>query len=270
MTIIKKYMTYLVMLFISTMLLFGINNIAYANNYVNISVDAKDLTTITSDSDDASMLFVDYTSGSDTAGNGSKTAPYKTISKALSDVSSSRNVIYLLSTYPINTNTTITSTADVTIKRSCQNHDYLFEVTGGTLTLQNITIDGNKSSIEVAGKSLINVNGGSLSIEGATLQNNFANSGGAVRVINGTAIMSSGYISNNQAVDNGGGVMVSGTGITSFGLFAITGGTITGNNATNGSAVVFLDQNRSQEEHLCTAESRESLLLRLLSNSIIA
>ena len=206
---------------------------------------AVNATGTTDDTDDASMLFVDYTSGSDTAGNGSKTAPYKTISKALSDVSSSRNVIYLLSTYPINTNTTITSTADVTIKRSCQNHDYLFEVTGGTLTLQNITIDGNKSSIEVAGKSLINVNGGSLSIEGATLQNNFANSGGAVRVINGTAIMSSGYISNNQAVDNGGGVMVSGTGITSFGLFAITGGTITGNNATNGGGIAITNHGQA-------------------------
>ena len=247
MTIIKKYMTYLVMLFISTMLLFGINNIAYANNYVNISVDAKDLTTITSDSDDASMLFVDFTAGSDTTGSGTNAAPYKTIEKALENVTSSRNVIYLLSTYPVSTDTTITSTVDVTIKRSCQNSDYLFEVTSGTLTLQNITLDGNRNDGNYTGafaepvKSLVNVNGGTLSIAGATLQNSYANAGAAVRIMAGTATMSSGTISNNRSVDNGGAVMVSGTSDDSYGTFTLTGGTISNNVAGTYGDGIYVD-----------------------------
>ena len=200
-----------------------------------------------SSTDDTSMLFVDFTTGSDTTGSGTNAAPYKTIEKALENVTSSRNVVYLLSTYPVSTDTTITSTSNVIIKRSCQNSDYLFEVTSGTLTLQNITLDGNRNDGNYTGafaepvKSLVNVNGGTLSIAGATLQNSYANSGAAVRIMAGTATMSSGTISNNRAVDNGGAVMVSGTSDDSYGTFTLTGGTISNNEAGTCGDSIYVD-----------------------------
>ena len=114
----------------------------------------------------------------------------------------------------------------------------MFNVTnGGSLTLTNITLDGAFEKYGLESKSaLVNVNGGSLTIdEGAKLQNNyhwdnniFAANGGAVRIEAGSAAMVAGEISGNYAY-NGGGVAV--VARSTEGVFYFSGGSIHDNSA---------------------------------------
>lgn len=108
--------------------------------------------------------------------------------------------------------------------------------TGGALTLQNITIDGNKGTEYT--DSLIHVKGGKLFIQnGAVLQNNLAGrtekgyDGGAVYIENGTGEMTGGKIQNNTARNNGGGVSVC------YGSFTMSGGEIVENTARYGGGI---------------------------------
>lgn len=108
---------------------------------------------------------------------------------------------------------------------------------GGALTLQNITIDGNKGTEYT--DSLVHVMGGGklLIQEGAVLQNNLAGreskgyDGGAVYIENGTGEMTGGVIQNNTARNNGGGVSVC------HGTFTMSGGEIVGNTAVYGGGI---------------------------------
>lgn len=226
----------------------------YVDNLTSANAEGN-----TQDTDDENMIFVEFSDS--TGGTGTKLDPVHNWSDAAGLVNSGRTVIYFMNTMTVNSGTLeITSpTVDgvvvpVTIKRSCTNPDYLFEVTGGTLTLGCITVDGNRGDgsyaydestnptgghIDVTVKSLVNVNGGNLEINGATLERNYANAGGAVRVYNGTASMSSGTIRYNRTANAGGGVMVTGeNAFTSYGTFNITGGIITENQAgTNGGGI---------------------------------
>lgn len=112
-------------------------------------------------------------------------------------------------------------------------------VSGGALTLQNITIDGNGDGETDYSDSLIHVMGGGklLIQEGAVLQNNFAGretkcyDGGAVYIENGTAEMTGGVIQNNRARNNGGGVSID------HGAFKMSGGTIVENTAKYGGGI---------------------------------
>ena len=215
-----------------------------------------DATGVSGNSDTTSMIFVDFVNGVDQSGTGAsvgqKANPVKTLAKAITLLSSTRNVIYFLNTMTVSNQLSVDfsgtdySGYDVFIKRSCDNSEYLFEVvTNGELTLGDVIIDGNRGDGNNGGafaeavKSLVNVDGGELYIDGATLRNNYANAGGAVRLIKGIATMSDGEITNCRSANAGGGVMVTGYGAFSGnGSFTITGGTITGNNAgTNGGGI---------------------------------
>ncbi|MCQ4794163.1 DUF5979 domain-containing protein [Anaerofustis stercorihominis] len=108
--------------------------------------------------------------------------------------------------------------------------------TSGALTLQNITIDGNKGTDYT--DSLIHVKGGKLFIQdGTILQNNFAGrtekgyDGGAVYIEYGTGEMTAGTIQNNTARNNGGGVSVA------YGSFTMSGGKIIENTAVYGGGI---------------------------------
>ena len=107
---------------------------------------------------------------------------------------------------------------------------------GGSLTLQDITIDGNKSAYSGL---LIYLNGGSLIMNsGAVLQNNtVGSSGGGVWIAGGTFTMNGGEIKNNNAAMAGGGVDVLG------GTFIMNGGEISGNNAQVGGGVTVNGSN---------------------------
>jgi hypothetical protein len=97
----------------------------------------------------------------------------------------------------------------------------------GSLTLSNITLNGNKGSY-TATDALVKVYGTFTLGSGATLQNNKnpSNDGGGVLVNGGTFIMNGGTISGNEAYGGGGVAVAAGT-------FSMTGGSITGNTASN-------------------------------------
>ena len=134
-----------------------------------------------------------------------------------------------------------------------------------TLTLTNITIDGNKETVPDANGALINVlgtlnintgavlqnnartsgEGGGVRVggfsgartvtmsSGAIIRNNSAAIGGGVRVLNGsTFTMSGGLITENGATGNNGG-----GGVSNEGTFTMTNGSITKNSAPRGGGV---------------------------------
>jgi hypothetical protein len=109
----------------------------------------------------------------------------------------------------------------------------------GSLTLEDIVIDGNQENAKTTTKSLIQVfDEGTLNIkDGAVLKNNtltdrgyFHACGGAVNVNGGTLNMKGGTIENNTAVI-GGGIYVYGTKA----VINMSNGSIRGNHAVNGT-----------------------------------
>jgi uncharacterized repeat protein (TIGR02543 family) len=122
---------------------------------------------------------------------------------------------------------------------------------GGSLTLQDITIDGNNGSYSKGGGSLVTVNGTLTMKSGAFIQNNinsytFNAFGGGVYV-NGTFTMDGGTISGNTSsstlpVIGGGGVYVnSGTFTMNNGIITdnIVDAVLTDANALGGGVYVF-------------------------------
>ena len=214
-------------------------------------------------------------SGSDTTGTGSVANPYKTIAKAYSEASSIKeSTIYIMNnitqtgTVEMNQNKDIILTSSNSsgvsgdsiinsVIRGSSFKNQLINPNSGTLTLENITLDGNNVSAEAfaiggtateetrlildSGTTIKNnvstyANGGgvalggpiTLEINGATITNNKAPLGGGIHYGEETTIiMNSGTISNNTATSSGGGINGSGDLI-------MNAGTISLNKATNG------------------------------------
>jgi hypothetical protein len=109
---------------------------------------------------------------------------------------------------------------------------------GASLTLSNITLDGNKTNV-TATASLVEVSSGTLTINnGAVLQNNSTSSGPGGVKINGTFSMNGGRISNNETTDtstssSGGGLYMGG------GTFTMNGGEISNNTSPNGGGILL-------------------------------
>ncbi|MCL2192455.1 MAG: hypothetical protein FWB78_03540 [Treponema sp.] len=160
-------------------------------------------------------------------------------------------------TIPTGTNITLVSDEGVTITRTTEHSEVMFDVsgTGNTLTIGrpgmrgSITIDGYSS---IANGSIIRVRGGAKFVmnQNVTLTRNqrsaeSSSNGGAVEVgEDGIFTMNDGTISNNSA-GRGGGVYVA-----SNGTFTMNGGVIYGINhpdtqnlATSGGASLFVASN---------------------------
>lgn len=118
-----------------------------------------------------------------------------------------------------------------------------FKVTaGGELTLQNVTLDGNRGQIPVpANESLVVVDNGILTLgDGAVLKNNSSkDNGGGVNVrqgaltMGGTAQIGGSGTGEGNTAKMGGGVFVTGAGSK----LTMTGGGISGNTANAGGGV---------------------------------
>ena len=159
-----------------------------------------------------------------------------------------------------------------TITRDTGFTNAFFDVTGGTLEMSNVTLDGNKTYVN-SSNSLLTVSSGSAVLTNVTLQNNkletslFGQGAGIFVDAVGTLTMTGGYIQHNEIVhistfgtiqgagiansgpatilDNvniiqnalagGVGVNMFGGGVHNTGTFTINGGTITGNKATDQS-----------------------------------
>ena len=168
---------------------------------------------------------------------GGSSAQYTDLASAITEAESQDKTIYVAGTIDLPSGTydgayTVGSTAKkVLIKRSVTFTDILFTVnSGATVTLSNMTIDGNSGN-GVVGSNLIRTYEGALAMtDTVTLQNSTINSnGGAIHVQGGT-VESAATISNCSA-RNGGGAYVSGGSLT------LTGGSISGcSNQTAGKA----------------------------------
>ena len=100
----------------------------------------------------------------------------------------------------------------------------VFTLKSGNFTVKNGTLKGQQQNK----LRCFNVTGGTLTIEEVTIQDFSCQGGGAISIDSGTCIMNSGTISGNSAWDKGGGVYVRG-------IFKMNGGTISGNNVSSGS-----------------------------------
>ena len=126
------------------------------------------------------------------------------------------------------------------IRRSAAFASAAMFTNGGTLTLDNITLDGNGGKVK-AGHAMV-VNGPDASAltvgEGATLQNASGNEGGAIYV-NKTAVTTTivGKLLNNAATKGGALFMANATGTVTF----EEGSALEGNSATYGGAIYKQD-----------------------------
>lgn len=178
--------------------------------------------------------------GNDSA-SGTYSDPVKSINQAILKLESDESTIYLLDTITVSSSDTWSSgnRDTVTVKRFSTKTDQsgaqMVNVTGGTFTLENITIDGGSELYTKCG-SIINVgNNATLNIkDGATLKNNDVSTtginldsrtGGAVYSA-GTIKMTGGKITKCKAL-LGGGIYCDRTGAQ----FYMSGGMITDNRA---------------------------------------
>ncbi len=150
-------------------------------------------------------------------------------------------IIYVCGTISVNGEETWSLPDKAVLKRAEGYGGFLADVcSGGQLTLENITMDGNRR-ISVYTNSLVQVKkGGVLNIgSGAVLQNNLAGGtrvisydGGAVFCKGGTVNMTGGTIRGNESDFLGGGVSVS-----ERGTFNMSGGEICSNRSIQGGGI---------------------------------
>jgi predicted outer membrane repeat protein len=195
----------------------------------------------TLDSDDATQIFLDGTLTPGT-GTGTQADPYADLDDAIGDLTTGRNIIYIVDQVSISADEDIAATGitGATIKRSSTYGGYLFYITDDTTTVSDIIIDGNIAHIG-AGNSLIYMTGSDAELvlgSGAVLQNNLAGQGGAIYATGASTItLNDGTIQNNIASTNlttgapdayGGAIY-----LDRGGAATINSGTISGNKATS-------------------------------------
>ncbi|WP_256152897.1 hypothetical protein [Anaerotruncus sp. DFI.9.16] len=246
-------------------------------------------------------VYLDGVNGLDTRTGASPAQAVKTLGKAYEKMKSNNaNTLYIVNTVTVDSSVELSGRycyvggaaydagAPVTIRRyskptnpptgfeALKNGVSLFSIVdGGTLTLENITIDGHRYAI-TSGKTsviapgikaheLINISaGGTLMMnEGAVLQNNSTDGagGGVYNYGAGTVVMNAGSLVTKCTADlNGGGVLVNGGtctitnaevsnceaglkgtynggGVYVSGTLAMTGSTLSENTAPNGAGL---------------------------------
>lgn len=168
---------------------------------------------------------------------GGSSAQYTDLTSAITAATTNGKTIYVAGTIDLPSGTydgAYGTSSRVLIKRSVTFTDILFTVNAGaTVSLDNLTIDGNSGN-GVVGSNLIRTYGGSLAMANTvTLQNStISSNGGAIHVQGGT-VESAATISNCSA-RNGGGAYVSGGSLT------LTGGSISGCSAIEKGAGVYV------------------------------
>ena len=131
----------------------------------------------------------------------------------------------------------ITLASDATIRTLTRDAGFtgiLFSLpANSSLTLSNITLDGNKSTVTNSTGSLVS-GAGSLTLNAATLQNNIATSGGAIYSA-GTVTITGSTITGNAATTTGGGIRINATSA----VLVISGSNITSNIAISSGGGIY-------------------------------
>ena len=160
-----------------------------------------------------SVLLVVSTEGNDITGAGTFDNPYATIAHAFSQVTETRNVIYLVKTDEDYEESNLTVSGNVVIKGEDKTvtidagmKGRIF-VVSGTLAIEDLTLTGGMAN-EAGGA--IFVNGGNLTVNNVNINGCGAGSGGAIGTTAGSNLtVSNSAFSENIAI-NGGAIYVAG------------------------------------------------------------
>ncbi len=196
--------------------------------------------------------------------SGSGLAPNDTtddLQVAIDSLDESGGTIWVMETLELDTEGSFNGgDKEVAMKRFNNESTALINVMmNGTLTLENITLEGNDNATE----PLVKVDGGDLVLnDGAILQNNTniqSGDGGAIYIASGNVIINDGAIIQNNDGINGGAINIGqsgslemnagaiiqnneasgngGGGVYNGGTFTMNGGFIRDNTATTGGAI---------------------------------
>ena len=179
----------------------------------------------------AKTVYLNTVSGSDGKDGATSANAVKTLDKAVELAGEGGTVYLTLAGVTIDKNTNL---SNVTFKRVSDNYRTMFTVDqGATLTLENVTLDGeNKSGtehcVEVKNRSRLVINGTTKICNSKTT---------ALSVQNASVEMNGGEICNNEGT-SAGAVVLSSMGGTSG--FIMNGGKIWGNSSTADQAGAIL------------------------------
>lgn len=190
----------------------------------------------------AATIYLDGVAGSDTNDGLTPETAVKTFGKAqaLMPAKVRDGIIYITNTVTVTSDETwSTGTRDCKVMRAPNCDANMVNVTAGTLTLQNITIDGNRENIVLGTKAIghllwITGQGAMVINDGTVIQNSFhfKGQGGAMYIEKGGKVtMNGGEIINNEAGYTGGAIGMTGnsTDPTLGATFIMNGGKISGN-----------------------------------------
>ncbi|MDR2380379.1 MAG: hypothetical protein LBE08_04265, partial [Bifidobacteriaceae bacterium] len=212
--------------------------------------------------DGLKAVFVDL-NGNDLTGDGSRTAPFATLTRAFEVASATAQAtVNVMGDLTATANAPLGSPKDVVLRTdpdvgspatvTRNTSSCLISVgPGASLTVQNLHVDGDKNgSYSANTSSLVCVNGSSATgparftlEEGGVLTNNHANYGGSIaayaNVANGSAevTVADGVISGNTANYSGGGIYGSASSSSATVTVTLNDGEISGNSAASGGGV---------------------------------
>ncbi len=187
--------------------------------------------------------------GSDTSGTGTISNPYATIAKAYEEAAPTAT-IYVMDDITVNSATTFDENKNITLTsystddsvnsiiRGNNLTSFIINQTVGTLTLKDITIDGDSVEAQTA---MINVGGNTYIEAGAeiTAANNVNNYGGGFLINGGTLTINAGEIIQNASFTSGGSAIFIYRDDEergwSKGTLIMNGGDIYDNSALNGA-----------------------------------
>ena len=178
------------------------------NGVINVTIagDVFKAIEISAREDETGKIFVSV-DGNDTTGNGSKAAPYATITKALTQVTATnKNIIVLegvyetTSYYNINKNVNIIGRGNVVLTGESNYLFYMSTYNGDTLNLTGLTIRNFKSTSKLIYVSGSYSKSDKLIIDNCTIENNTG--GSLVYIYYADAIITNSNIVNNNIGTN--------------------------------------------------------------------
>lgn len=145
------------------------------------------------------------------------------------------HTIRVSSTKVIDSQSTVKISGNGLITISGNNAVRVFDINGGTLTLENLTItEGNAG--DGNGGAILNRNGGTLTLNGTRILNSRADNGGGISINQSTATIRHSTIADNSASSQGGGISLY-LEAQKGGPLTIDSSTISGNSTELGGAI---------------------------------
>ena len=159
--------------------------------------------------------------GDDTNGDGTKSKPYATVGKALSD---NPGLIFVSGVTDEGSNSyTLSSTIVIEsfsgepyIKRTADAAAPLFKIaSGANVTLKSIVLDGSSKNCSANGGAFYVTTSSSLKLESCKVQSFYAQKGGGICIDSGSVSINGGSLSSCKATSgDGGGICISGGSVT--------------------------------------------------------